>query len=82
MSDVTVSGLKGRVSCFWTNSVFKGFCLNKSAIFQLVESEDTEVFDEIFDDGNDLTKFINRFNWKKSRRNLIQIIWKTPFIVV
>ena len=37
--------------------------LHRSAVFQLIESntrEDTELFDEIFQDGKDLSNFINR----------------------
>ena len=36
--------------------------LHRAAIFQLIESEDTKLFDEIFEEMNDVSNFINRPN--------------------
>ena len=54
------------VELYKSSKSFLGFptqpILHRAAVFQLLESEDTNLFDEIFDDGNDLSKFINRPN--------------------
>ena len=54
------------VELYKTSKTFLGFppqpILHRAAVFQLVKAEDTELFDEIFDAGNDLSKFINRPN--------------------
>ena len=57
------------VELYKTSKTFLGFptqpMLHRAAVFQLIESEtkeDTELFEEIFQDGKDLSNFINRPN--------------------
>ena len=57
------------VELYKSSKSFLGFqaqpILHRAAVFQLVESdtkEDTELFDEIFQDGKDLSNFLNRPN--------------------